>query len=109
MQLSNYFQLTPIPADVMYGSYDWHLVVLSYLVATFASYVALDMAGRLRDENNTRMATVCWLLGGSFAMGAGIWSMHFIGMLAFQMHMPMTYNPTWTAISMGVAVLASLI
>lgn len=109
MTLSDYFQLTPIPDNVMSGTYDWHLVLLSYLVAAFASYVALDMAGRLRDQNNSRIATVSWLLGGSFAMGAGIWSMHFIGMLAFKMAMPMTYDPLWTAVSMGVAMLASLI
>lgn len=106
---ANYFQWGPIPADAMYGTYDWHLVLLSYLVASFASYIALDMAGRLRDDNNTRTSTLCWLLGGSFAMGAGIWSMHFIGMLAFQMSMPMSFNPFWTMVSMGVAILASLI
>ncbi len=106
---ANYFQLGPIPTDAMYGTYDWHLVLLSYLVASFASYIALDMAGRLRDDNNTRTSTLCWLLGGAFAMGAGIWSMHFIGMLAFQMSMPMSFNPFWTMVSMGVAIVASLI
>ncbi len=107
--LSNYFQLGPIPANAMYGTYDWHLVLLSYLVASFASYVVLDMAGRLRDDNNTFAGTLCWLLGGSFAMGAGMWSMNFIGMLAFQTPMPMGLNRLWTMVSMGVAILASLI
>lgn len=106
---SEYFQYGPIPANAMYGSYDWYLVLLSYLVATFASYIALDMAGRLRDENNTFAIKLCWLFGGAFAMGAGIWSMHFIGMLAFKMSMPMSFNPFWTAVSMFVAVLASFI
>lgn len=109
MMLSDYFQLGPVQGNVMHGHYDWKLVLLSYLVAAFASYVALDMAGRLRDENNTLTATLCWLFGGGFAMGAGIWSMHFIGMLAFQMAMPMTFNLFWTIISMVVAVVASLI
>src|SRR3990167_10909434 len=106
---ANYFQLGPIPADAVYGTYQWHLVLLSYLVASLGSYIALDMAGRLRDDNNTRTNTLCWLFGGSFAMGAGIWSMHFIGMLAFKMSMPMSFNPFWTMFSMGVAILASLI
>src|SRR5690348_10315573 len=107
--LNDYFQIGPIPSDAMYGSYDLKLVFLSFLVATFASYIALDMAGRLRDENNSRFASLCWLFGGAFAMGAGIWSMHFIGMLAFKMSMPMSYDPFWTLVSMAVAILASFI
>lgn len=108
--LSDYFQLGPIPTGEVYGTYDLRLVFLSYIVATFASYIALDMAGRLRDENNTRIISLCWLFGGSFAMGAGIWSMHFIGMLAFTMKdMPMTYNIIWTLVSMLVAIFASFI
>lgn len=107
--LHTFFQIGPIPTNAEYGSYDWGLVLLSYLVATSASYIALDMAGRLRDENNTRLSTLCWLFGGAFAMGAGIWSMHFIGMLAFKMAMPMSYNAFWTIISMIVAIVASLI
>jgi NO-binding membrane sensor protein with MHYT domain len=107
--LDNYFQLGTIPATAVYGTYDWPLVLLSYLVAIFASYIALDMAGRLQDANNTRRANLCWLFGGAFAMGAGIWSMHFIGMLAFHMAMPMSFNPFWTAVSLGVAILASFI
>jgi len=107
--LQAYFQLGPISSNAMYGTYDWRLVLLSYLVATFASYIALDMTGRLRDENNTLAVSFYWLVGGAIAMGAGIWSMHFIGMLAFQLAMPMTYNSFWTAISMLVAIVASLI
>lgn len=107
--LANYFQWGDIPVGALYGTYDWRLVFLSYLVAVFASYIALDLAGRLQDINNTRTANWCWLFGGAFAMGAGIWSMHFIGMLAFHMTMPMTFNPFWTAISLGVAIVVSFI
>jgi len=109
MILSEWFQLGPIGADAIYGTYNWQLVLLSFLVATFASYIALDMAGRLRDDSNSKMALTFWLLGGAFAMGAGIWSMHFIGMLAFQMNMPMSFNSFWTIVSMLVAILASFI
>lgn len=106
--LSHFFQTGFIPADQMTGTFDLRLVVLSYVVATFASYIALDITGRLRDPNNTRMGTVLWLVGGAFAMGAGIWSMHFIGMLAFSMaSMPINFEPMWTVLSMIVAVLAS--
>jgi len=106
--LGEFFQLTPLPTNQMFGVYDSRLVLLSYLVATFASYIALDITGRLRDVGNTKLSTTLWICGGAFAMGAGIWSMHFIGMLAFSMpDMSISYDPFWTTLSMVVAVLAS--
>lgn len=104
--LSEWFQTTPIPVDVITGHYDVKLVILSYIIAVFASYVALTLVGRLRATNN-KHARIYWLAGGAFAMGAGIWSMHFVGMLAFIMGMPMEYDLSWTAASLIVAILAS--
>jgi NO-binding membrane sensor protein with MHYT domain len=105
--LSDFFQLLPVPADEIKGVYSTQLVFLSYIVACVASYVALDITSRMRDVGVSKLAQLWWLLGGSFAMGAGIWSMHFIGMLAFIMPMPMTYSPMITFLSMIIAVLAS--
>jgi NO-binding membrane sensor protein with MHYT domain/two-component sensor histidine kinase len=105
--LGDFFQLGALPANHMEGWYDIRLVILSYIVATFASYIALDITGRLRDISNTQLSISLWLGGGALAMGAGIWSMHFIGMLAFKMDMPMYYDVYWTALSMVVAIAAS--
>lgn len=105
--IENFFQTTAIPSNQMVGTYDIPLVILSYVVATCASYIALDITGRLRDVGNTQQSTFLWLLGGAFAMGAGIWSMHFIGMLAFSMPMMMNYDFFWTGLSLLVAILAS--
>jgi len=105
--LGHFFQIGPVTSPEIIGSYDLKLVILSFVVATFASYIALDITGRLRDENVSGPEIIYWLLGGAFAMGAGIWSMHFIGMLSFKMPMPMNYSPVWTGISMLVAVCAS--
>src|SRR4029078_2774294 len=92
----------------MFGTYNYILVILSYLVAIFASYIALDFTGRLRDISNTKVSTLMWLIGGAIAMGAGIWSMHFIGMLSFNMPMmTMHYNSFWTILSLLIAILAS--
>lgn len=104
--LANFFQLNSLPADAIYGTYHPGLVVLSYIIAFFASYVALDFVGRLRIEQNKRIKWT-WLVGGAFAMGAGIWSMHFIGMLAFVMAMPVNYELSWTASSMVVAIICA--
>lgn len=106
--LEQFFQLGPIPANQLLGTYSVGLVILSYLVATFASYIALDITSRLRDVSITKSSMLMWLFGGAFAMGAGIWSMHFIGMLAFSIpNTPMSYALSWTALSMVVAILAS--
>jgi NO-binding membrane sensor protein with MHYT domain len=106
--LAEFFQLGPIPADQMTGVYDLRMVLLSYLVAIFASYIALDITGRLRDIGNTKLSRVLWICGGACAMGAGIWSMHFIGMLAFSMPgMAMGYDSFWTTLSLLVAILGS--
>src|SRR5271154_239330 len=66
----------PVPVFV---SYDLRLVALSVLIASIASYGALDLAGRTTAAAGR--ARIGWLLGGSLVLGIGIWSMHFIGML----------------------------
>lgn len=107
--LSDFFLTGPIPGNHLNGTYDPRLVVLSYLVAVFASYIALDIVGRLREPDNTKASRLLWLVGGSVAMGSGIWSMHFIGMLSFTIpQMSVYYEPFWTTISLLVAILASM-
>lgn len=104
--LAQFFQILPIPADHIVGSYNLHLVLLSYLIAIFASYVALDIVGNLR-EINTRSTQIMWLLIGAGTMGGGIWAMHFVGLLAFSLPIPISHDPLLTALSLFIAVLAS--
>jgi diguanylate cyclase len=87
------------------GSYDWRLVALSYLVAVAASYTALDLTGRVTAARGR--ARIAWLLGGAFAMGTGIWSMHFTGMLAFSLPIALTYAVPTVLLSLVVAMVAS--
>ena len=103
---SSWFQLNPVPIDAMNGQYDLVLVGLSYMIAILASYVTLNIVGRLRAEQN-RQAKIYWLIGGAFTMGAGIWSMHFIGMLALIMPMNMEYELGWTIASLSMGILAA--
>ncbi len=92
----------------MVGFYNYPLVALSYFIAVIASYVTLDLAGRLRSEINASLKKY-WIVGGAFIMGSGIWSMHFIGMLAYIMPMPPTYDILWTSGSLLIAIIASFI
>ncbi|MCU1069113.1 putative bifunctional diguanylate cyclase/phosphodiesterase [Stenotrophomonas maltophilia] len=89
----------------MTGSYSQSLVIISLLVAILASYTALDMAGRLATAEG-RVAR-WWLAGGAAAMGLGIWSMHFIGMLAFDLPIPVGYDLGITLYSLAVSIGAS--
>lgn len=90
----------------MQGTYNLWLVALSLVVATLASYTALDLSGRisLLSRRGQRNA---WLAVGAAAMGVGIWSMHFIGVLAFSLPIPLGYDPGITACSLAIAVLVS--
>ncbi|MCQ4310823.1 EAL domain-containing protein [Pseudomonas stutzeri] len=89
------------------GSYNNILVFFSFVVAVLASYTALDMAGRVATAKGR--AARLWLIGGAFSMGLGIWSMHFIGMLAFSLPIPLGYDPLITAGSLVISIAASAI
>lgn len=105
---TDFFQQNALPSNQLQGIYDLKLIVLSFLVASMVSYVALDLTGRLRDHNNTKKDEMLWLFGGAIAMGSGIWSMHFIGMLSFTIPgLVLEYDFFWTMLSLFVAILAS--
>jgi len=89
------------------GSYNYALVALSVLIAIFASYAALDLAGRVTAAGGWTRAI--WLLGGAGAMGTGIWSMHYIGMLAFILPIPVAYHWPTVLLSLFAAILASVV
>lgn len=86
--------------------HDLSLIILSVLIAIFASYTALDLANSVTSAKG-RIKWI-WLLGGSLAMGVGIWSMHFIGMLAFHVdNLNIYYDVPLLILSILVAILAS--
>ena len=87
---------------VVTGTYNPHLVALSILVAAFASYTALDLGGRVAATRG--VARRVGLVAAAIAMGGGIWSMHFIAMLAFNMPIPMSYDIGLTIFSLLVAI-----
>jgi diguanylate cyclase (GGDEF)-like protein/PAS domain S-box-containing protein len=91
----------------MTGTYDYRLVALSVVLAMGASYAALDLAGRVTAAR--RWARVFWLVGGATAMGLGIWAMHYIGMLAFKMPMPVLYDFPTVGLSLLAAIGASAV
>ena len=90
---------------MLIGSYSPSLVVISLCVAILASYTALDLAGRLATARGR--AVYVWMTGGALAMGVGVWSMHFIGMLALRLPFALGFDLGITALSLLIAVLSS--
>ena len=73
----------------------------------FAAYAALDLAGRVTAAH--RWAKVFWLAGGATSMGLGIWAMHYIGMLAFTLSVPVLYHYPTVIVSLVAAIAASAV
>jgi PAS domain S-box-containing protein len=92
---------------VINGSYDYRLVALSVLIAVLSSYAALDLAARVTAARGR--IQFAWLLGGATAMGTGIWSMHYIGMLAFSLPVLVLYDWPTVLLSLLAAIFTSAI
>jgi NO-binding membrane sensor protein with MHYT domain len=90
---------------VLAGSYDYRLVAISVVISVTASYTALDLAGRVTAARG--WAWLAWLIGGATAMGIGIWSMHYTGMLAFSLPIPIEYDWPTVLLSLLTGILSS--
>jgi len=82
--------------------YHHWLVLVSLVVAILASYTAITLALRIRVA--ARQHAPAWLIGGGVAMGIGIWSMHFVGMLALMLPIEIAYDVGITLLSMVIAI-----
>src|SRR5579884_1285859 len=91
----------------LHASYDYRLVALSVFVAICAAYAALDLSSRVTVTKGR--ARLAWIWGGASAMGVAIWSMHYIGMLAFRLPVPVHYDLVLVVVSMIAAILASAV
>lgn len=86
--------------------YDLGLVALSYVIAVLGSYTALQLAIAI-PQAEYRSTVLGWVAGAAVALGGAIWSMHFIGMTAASMGMPVAYDPFLTALSLVIGIVAS--
>ncbi|MDH5516817.1 MAG: EAL domain-containing protein [Gammaproteobacteria bacterium] len=89
------------------GRYNPELVFLSVLIAMFSAYTALNLIARLKS-NNASHITKSRIGTSGLVLGLGIWSMHFVGMLAFSLPVPIHYGGSMTLISLIVAILATI-
>ncbi len=81
------------------------LVALSWAVAIFAAYSALSTINRMRENRGKAI----WLVSGAIAFGTGVWAMHFIGMAALDIGLPISYKTSITALSVLGSIVGALI
>lgn len=106
--LSLNFRAPSTTEVVLDGNWNAVLVLISILIAIYASCIAFQVAGQARAVHHTVRREIM-LLAGSLALGGGVWSMHFVGMLAFHLPMPLEYGMGTTLFSMTPSVAASWI
>ena len=100
-------EITPGSSVFIQGTYSYGLVALSIALAVVASYAVADLAGRISASQ--RGARFFWLMAGSIAFGLGIWAMHYIGMVAFMLPVPVLYHFPTVLLSLLVAIVASAV
>src|ERR1700694_3460132 len=91
----------------MAGFYNYGLVALSILIAMLGSYATIDLAGRVRASHGG--SRLSWRIGGATAMAIGTWAMHFTGMLAFSLPVPIRYDWPTSLLSFLPSLLASAV
>ena len=93
--------------SLLTGQYNLLAVAFSILIAILGAYVGLDLAAQVRaSQGRARRA---WLTGSTLAMGIAIWSMHYTGMLAFHLSVPVRYHVPTTVLSFLIAIVGSAI
>lgn len=95
------FFITDVPPTALIGHYNWWLVLLSYFIASAACFIAITLVAGIRKTNMFLQKREP--LMGAFFMGSGIWSMHFTGMLAYDLGMAHAYSVPLTAVSFVIA------
>src|SRR6185503_5654509 len=85
--------------------YDYRLVALSVLIAILASYTALGLGARVNASR--RRSRLWWIMGGATSLGGGIWSMHYVGMMAFILPVRVEYDWPTALLALVTAILAS--
>ncbi len=107
-KIASLFAFPDDPSLIEIGTYNLWMVALSVAIAIFAAMMALQIAGQAASFSN-RGSRVAALASGSVALGGGVWAMHFIGMLAFHLCMPLHYNALLTGLSLLPSLGASAI
>lgn len=91
----------------LHGEYNGWVILLSFIIALFVSYSALNLVYKISQSKGK--VQLGWMLAGAFVMGSGVWTMHFIGMMAFHIGIPIAYDVPVTLLSITASIGASYI
>src|SRR5580658_9674541 len=86
-------------------AFRFKMAALSVLIAILAAYTAFGFNDVLVTASGRRRRL--WLIAGASCMGFGIWTMHYLGVLAFYLPIPVFYRPPMILISLACAAIAS--
>ncbi|GGC92196.1 EAL domain-containing protein [Vreelandella lutescens] len=100
--------LDPQALSALQGKHDIPLVMLSWLVALAASFASLEII-RLVGRISSSLWRRTWLIAGASVMGAGVWSMHFVGMHAYRLDFHVSHSHLLTLLSILPAIVGSLV
>ncbi len=92
---------------MLQGHYELPMVALSILVAICGAYTGFELADRVTAA--TRRSKPFWIAGGASALGTAVWSMHYIGMLAFRLPVRVRYDIPLVVVSFLAAVIAAAV
>ncbi len=106
--LNHFFILQQETGSFAIGQYNYLLVLLSLALASMASFFALHFASIAKYIVVEKYRKIA-LISGAFIMAGGIWSMHFVGMLAFDMGHSVSYDPVLTLISVIPCIFAAYV
>lgn len=95
-------------SQAIHGHHHFGLVVLSLLMAILAAYTSLSHVELIKHISKPWQRRI-WHTVGSFAMGLGVWAMHFTGMISYKLPFDVSYSPSITAISVIPAIIAAAI
>jgi len=108
MDFATFFTIGRDPAQALPDTYNYWLVAVSYAIAAMASFTFLQFADRMIELRGSRLR-LRWLVGGAIVMGGGIWSTHFVAMLAYVLPIPVSYDPLTTIASVVPAILTAAV
>ncbi|MCG6141013.1 MHYT domain-containing protein [Leptospira mtsangambouensis] len=104
--LKHFFILDADQLFFVEGTYNYWLVSLSILISIFASWISLYMLSRFSNVEN-KFSRLAILFTSSLSMGGAVWSMHFIGMMSFDLCTKVTYHKSVTILSILPSFFAS--
>ena len=96
------------PSTEILATYDVTFVVASVVIAISASLISFVLSAKM-SQTELQNERSFWSLASACFLGFGIWAMHFVGMLAYQLPLAVSYGPFVTLLSVLPAILASIV